>query len=296
MTAIQCKTEIPAVPGLIDNELTVGREFLLVCEGEFPRTLVQEKLQFNLKPEEKYQIHLLGFEFRSPTQADIKVTAYKAGEIQLSNLQLIDGVEVLDLGSIQYKVVSVLPPPEAGQQEVKVEPYGPVGPATMGIPAIYWAFFAGFLAVLILWLMSRFVRVIQRRNMLARLKEHDSALSPLVEFHQSFRRLQRANTVFFGNVAEPEHIQQCLEQTHTMFKLFLTRSYKVPALEWSDRLVLNDIKKHHPKVFSEYSGELKKLMNEYVRGFQDKKNLKEKDVLNIALQTRKLVEKMERVS
>lgn len=296
MTAIQCKTEIPAVPGLNDGELTVGREFLLVCEGEFPRTLDQEKLQFNLKPEEKYQIHLLGFEFRSPTQADLKVTAYKAGDVQLSNLQLTDGVEVLDLGSVQYKVTSVLPPPEPGQPEVKTEPYGPVGPATLGIPVVYWAFLAAFLGVVFLLLIIRIVRMVQRRNMLARLKEHDSALSPLAEFHQSFRRLQRMNTVFFGKTAEPEHIQQCLEETHSMFKLFLTRSYQVPALEWGDRLVLKDIKKHHPKVFSEHSQDLKKLMNEYNRGFEDKNNLKEKDVLNIALQTRQLVERMERVS
>lgn len=296
MTAIQCKTEIPSVQGLNDNELTVGREFLLICDGDFPRTLNQEALHFVLKPEEKYQIHLLAFEFRSPTQADLRVTAYKAGTSQFQDLQLTDGVEVLSLGPVQYAVESVLPKPEPGQPQMKMEPYGPVGPASLSVPMLYWAILAGALGLVVLVFASRIFRVVQRRNMLARLKEHDSALSPMAQFHHSFRRLQRGNTVFFGGVADKEHIKECLDETVAMFKLFLTRKYQVPALEWSDRLILKDIKKHHPKVFAEYSEDLKKLFKEYARGFEDKETLKEKDVLNIATNTRLLVEKLERMS
>ncbi|MBV2169462.1 MAG: hypothetical protein KUL82_12220 [Bdellovibrio sp.] len=295
MATIQCKTEIPAVAGLKDNELTVGREFLLVCDGEFPKNLAQEKLQFILKPEEKYQIHLLGFEFRSPTQADIKITAYKAGQFQYQDLQLSDGTNDLSLGPVQYQVESVLPKPEPGQPETKQEPYGPVGPAQMPVPMLYWALLAGLVGVVILIFISKIYRTVQRRNMLERLKEHDSALTPLAQFHQSFRRLQRSNTVFFGTQAEEDHIFQCLEETHSMFKLYLTRRYQVPAVEWGDRLVLKDLKKHHKKMFQEYGDELKKLLKEYERGFQDKANLKERDVLNISTHTRVLVEKMERM-
>lgn len=295
MATIQCKAEIPAVQGLKDNELTVGREFLLVCDGDFPKDLAQEKLQFVIKPEEKYQIHLLGFEFRSPTQADIKVTAYKAGNFQYQDLQLTDGTQVLSLGPIQYVVESVLPKPEPGQPETKQEPYGPVGPASMSVPMLYWALLAGFIGLVILIFIGKIYRVVQRRNMLERLKEHDSALTPLAQFHQSFRRLQRVNTVFFGAKAEKEHIFQCLEETHAMFKLYITRRYQVPAIEWGDRLVLKDIKKHHKAMFLEYGDELKKLFKEFQRGFEDKENLKEQDVLNISTQTRVLVEKMERM-
>lgn len=296
MAAIQCKTEIPSVEGLNDNELTVGREFLLVCDGEFPRSLDLEKLHFVLKPEEKYQIKLLGFELRSLTQADIKATTYKAGNFQYQDLQLTDGTETLSLGPIQYVVQSVLPKQEPGQAPVKVEPYGPIGPASLGVPMLYWALLAGAVILVLLAFVARIYRSIQRRNMLARLKEHDSAMAPLAQFHQSFRRLQRANTVFFGGAAEKEHIKQCLEETHRMLRLFLTRRYQVPAMEWSDRLILKDLKKYYPKVSHEYGDELKKLLNEYARGFQDKANLKEQDVLNIATNTRLLIEKLERMS
>lgn len=296
MATIQCKTEIPPIDGLKENELTVGREFILACEGDFPKDLVQEKLSFSLKPEQKYQIHLLGFEFRSKTKADIKVTSYQAGGVQFQDLQLTDGTQMLSLGPVQYSVQTVIPKPEPGKEQVKQEPYGPIGPASLSVPLLYWAILAGFISFIILLFASKIYRIIQRRNMLGRLKEHDSALSPLAQFHQSLRRLQRTNTVFFGGKAEKAHIQECLHETYQMLKLYLTRRYQVPAIEWSPRLVLKDIKKHHPKVYAECATDLEKLFKEYSRGIQDQENLKEEDVLIITKHCRSLIERMERIS
>ncbi|KYG67969.1 hypothetical protein AZI87_01460 [Bdellovibrio bacteriovorus] len=295
MAAIQCKTEIPSVEGLNDNQLTVGREFLLVCDGEFPKDLAQEKLHFNLKPEEKYQIHLLGFEFRTTTQADVKVTAYKAGNFQYQDLQLSDGTTTLSLGPIQYQVESVLEKPEPGQPQVKQEPFGPIGPASLPVPMLYWALLAGVIGLVILMLAGKVYRVVQRRNMLAKLKEHDSAMSPLAQFHQNLRRLQRTNTVFFGGKADPNHIPEAITLTYDMLKLFLTRRYQMPAMEWSDRLILKDLKKYHRAVYVEYGPDLKNLFKEYNRAIQDKEKLNEQDVLNITTHCRLLVEKMERL-
>ncbi|MEK2646201.1 hypothetical protein [Bdellovibrio sp. BCCA] len=297
MATLQCKMEMPSVEGLKDNELTVGREFLMVCDGEVPKDLVQEKLHFVLKAEEKYQIHLLGFEFRSPTQVDIKATAYKAGNFQYQDLQLTDGTQTLSLGPIQYVVQSVLPPQQPGQPPVQQEPFGPIGPASLSVPMLYWAILAGVIGLFILLCVSKIYRVVQRRNMLERLKEHDSALTPLAQFHQSMRRLQRTNTVFFGGtVANKADIIQCVTETQQMLKLYVTRRYQVPAMEWSDRLILKDLKKYNHKVYVEYGDELKKLLKEYSRGIQDKENVTEQDALNIATHCRQLVEKMERVS
>jgi hypothetical protein len=60
---------------------------------------------------------------------------------------------------------------------------------------LYWALLAGFIGLLVLLAISKVYRVVQRRNMLERLREHDSALSPLAEFHQQFRRLQRRSRI-----------------------------------------------------------------------------------------------------
>ncbi|WP_374000379.1 hypothetical protein [Bdellovibrio bacteriovorus] len=296
MAAIQCKAEIPSIEGLKDNELTVGREFLLVCDGDFPKDLQQEKLHFVLKPEQKYQIHFLGFEFRSQTQADVKATAYTAGNIQFEDLQLSDGTQTLSLGPIHYAVQTVLPQQQPGEAPVKQEPFGPIGPASIGVPMLYWALLAGFIGLLVLIAISKVYRVVQRRNMLERLREHDSALSPLAEFHQQFRRLQRTNPVFFGKDADKGQIDEVLVETNKIFKLFLTRQFRVPALEWSERLVIKDLKKYHAKTYAELSEDLKKVLREYQHAFKDRKNLSSNDVLNLATQARVLAEKMERLS
>lgn len=294
MITIQCKTEIPPIEGLKENELTVGREFFLACEGDFPKDLVQEKLSFVLKPEQKYQIHLLSFEFRSQTKADLKVTSYKTGNIQFQDLQITDGNQTLSLGPVQYGVQTVLSQSEPGRQQAKQEPYGPIGPASLPVPMLYWAILSGLIGLVVALFAGKIYRIIQRRNMLERLKEHDSALSPLAQFHQNLRRIQRTNTVFFGGKAEKADIKQCLDETYRMLNLYLTRRFQVPAMEWSHRLVLKDIKKYHSKIYMEHSSELEKLFKELDRGIQDKENLKEEDVLMITKHCRLLIEKMER--
>lgn len=294
VSSLQCKTEIPQVPGLPEGELSVGREFLLVCDGDFPKGLIPEKIQFVLKPEQKYQIHLLGFEFRSPTQADLKVTAYKAGPIRFDDLQITDGTEVLSLGALQYQVQSVLPPQEPGQAPVKTEAYGPMGPVSLSVPPFYWAMIAGVLGLAILIFLTKILRIVQRRNMLSSLREHESALTPLAQFHQSLRRLQRQNKVFFGGRAELSEMSAAIDETHKVFKLYLTRRFQLPALEWSDRLILNDLKKYHKKIYVEFQEELRKTLKELQRGLQDKDKLTEQDVINVTTRARLLVEKIER--
>lgn len=292
----QCKIQIPPVEGLKEQELTVGREFILVCEGDFPKDLVTEKLHFVVDAKAKYAIQLRSMEFRSTTEADLKVTSLMAGKIAIPNLQLTDDTQTLDLGQVAFEVTSVLPPPDP-QNQTKQEPFGPIGPAQLPVPSLYWALLAGVLILAAVIAGMRIFRAVQRRKMLEELREHDSSLSPLAQFHQGFRKLQRQNKVFFGvtNVP-PEDVLQCVDDTYRMLKLYLTRKFQVPALEWSPRLVIKDIRKHHPRHFAQDGDELGKLYKEYERASQDKEHLKAQDVLAIANHCRSLVEKMERLT
>ncbi len=294
---IQCKTEIPAVPGLPDQELSVGREFLLVCDGEWSRELNVEKLHFIKSDQQKYVIKLLGFEFRSSTTADLKVTSYTAGEVKIPNLRLTDDTQTVDLGELNFAVKSVLPPPDPNNPEVKQEPFGPMGPAQLPIPPVYWAMLVGAIVLLALMIGFKAFRYFQRRRMLEDLREHDAAVSPLVQFHQGFRRLQRQNQVFFG-IKDPAHedILSCLDGTNQMLRLYLTRRFQVPAMKWSDRLILRDIRRYHPGIFAENGDDLGKLFKEYSRAFKDKEHLEATDVLSISSHCRVLVERMERHS
>lgn len=312
MIELQCKVEIPQVQGLQDNELTVGREFLFVCDGEFPKDLHQEKLDFIKTPEMKYQIKLLGFEFRSPTQADIKATSYTVGPQRLPQLQLTDGNYILNLGDQAFTLATVIqlpteamanqetPPSGATNQapakEQQVQPFPAMGPMNIPVPMLYWTVLGIVVGGLFVSIAYKVFRVLQRKNMLERLKQYESAQTPEQQYHASFRKLQRTSPVFYENAVKDEDVQVVVSDTMSFFKTYLTRKYKVPALEWSDKLILKDLKKYHSKVYEEHHKDLEKILREYSLALKDQNKLTKVDAKNLAHNSRALIEKLERFS
>jgi len=294
---IQCNLDIPKVSGLEEGQLTVGREFYLTCKGDWPKTLKQENLKFVGDENLKYQIKLLGFEFRSPEEADLKVTSYIAAKYQFPKLDLSDGEQTVELGPLQFEVVSVLPPQGQGlaQEQAKVEPYGPFGPATIAVPALYWLVLFGTIAFIAVLVWLKIWRFNQRREMLLRLKEHDAAMSPLMEFHQNMRRLQRANAVFYGKEATGQELREGMTELSRMFKIFISRRLRVPAFEWNERLIVKDIRRYHPPVYETYSKRIHDLFSEFKKAESAGTKLHAKDVSQLAETLRKTLEGIESI-
>lgn len=291
MAAIQCNLEIPDVRGLEDQELTVGREFFLICKGEWIKDLKQDALHFEGDANLKYQLKLSGFEFKSSDEAQLKVKSFLAGQHQMPQLILTDGEHRIDLGAVNFEVKSVLPPPQEGQE--KIEPYGAMGPATIPIPMLYWLILLGSLAFVALVMGLRVWRFNQRRAMLERLKEHDAALSPLQEFHQAMRRLQRSSPVFYGQEAQPTELRQGVQELSRMFKVYISRRLRVPAFEWNERLILKDIKKYHFFVYQEYAKKIHDLFTEFRKAEGSDGKLRSQDVKQLAESLRKVLEGIE---
>lgn len=303
MAAFQCTLDIPKVPGLEDQQLTVGREFYLICKGDWPKTLNQENLKFAGDENFKYQLKLLKFEFRSPEEADLKVTSYVAAKYQIPQLLLTDGEQNIDLGQVQFEVQSVLPAQQqqqgqkigqlSAEEQAKVEPYGPFGPATIAVPAVYWLALLGSIAFVGVLVALKVWRYNQRRAMLLRLKEHDAALSPLMEFHQAMRRLQRSNPVFFGKAGNEQELREGVKELSRMFKVYMSRRLKVPAFEWNERLIVKDLRKYHPLVYDSYSKRIHDLFSEFRKAEGAGQNLASKDVSQLAESLRKTLEGIE---
>jgi hypothetical protein len=290
MAAIQCKVDIPAVTGLQDSQLTVGREFFLNCSGDWPRTFKPDYARLEPVAEgAKYELKLLGFEFRTPTEADLKVTSYLAGPHRFPNLVVTDGALRVELGNVQFQVQSVLP-----TDGEKVEPYGPIGPAQIPIPLLYWLFLLGVLLFVAGFVGLRIWRYQQRKAMLERLKKHDLALSPIQQFHQSMRRLQRENPAFYGKEATPEELRAGVDELVRMFKVYLSRRLRVPAFEWNERLVLNDIRRYHRALFEESSKKIRDLFEEFKKAGVASQSLKSRDVIQLSETLRKTLEGLER--
>jgi hypothetical protein len=289
MAGIQCKIDIPQARGLEDSQLTVGREFYLNCSGDWPRTLKQDNLHFEDAENIKYNLKLLSFEFRNPSTADLKVTSYLAGQHKFPNLIVTDGELKVELGAVEFKVETVLP-----QDGEKVEPFGPMGPAQIPIPLLYWLILLGALLLTAGYAGLRFWRFQQRKAMLERLKEHDVALTPIQQFHQSMRKLQRANPVFYGKEASSEELNSGVDELTRMFKVYLSRQLRVPAFEWNDRLILKDIRKYHRSLFDEYSRKIQTLFTEFKKAQSSGANLKAQDVSQLAESLRKTLESVDR--
>ncbi|MBK9321571.1 MAG: hypothetical protein IPM97_01195 [Bdellovibrionaceae bacterium] len=287
MTSIQCKVDIPKVQGLEEGLLTVGREFFLICDGEWPKDLVQDKVFLESEGAQKYQLTLLGFEFRSLTEADLKVTSYLPGRHKFPNLILSDGVKKIELGPVEFQVQSVLTPGE------KVEPYGPFGPALIPIPFFYWIVLVFIFGLMSLVIGLRIWRHNQRKAMLEKLKQHESSMTPLQEFHQSMRKLQRGNKVFYGGSSTAEEIHLGMTELARMFKVYVCRRLRVPAFDWSESLILADIRRFHPDLFKDYSRKLHDLFSEFKKAESTSIKLHEKDVTQLAESVRKVVEGIE---
>lgn len=294
MAGIQCSVDIPKVSGLEDQQLTVGREFFLTCKGDWPKDLHQEALKFSGDENLKYQIKLLGFEFRSPEEADLKVTSHVAAQHRFPKLVLTDGVQNIELEGVQFQVHSVLPSQNAAEAQ-KVEPFGPFGPATIPVPLHYWLALVGGIALVAVLVGLRIWRFNQRREMLLRLKEHDAALSPLLEFHQSMRKLQRANSVFYGKEAEIEELRQGVHELSRMFKVYVSRRLKVPAFEWNERLIVKDIRQYHPAVYAEHSKKIHTLFSEFRKAENADVKISAHDVRQMADVLRKTLEGIEQL-
>ena len=292
MASFQCKIDIPKVAGLDDGVLTVGREFYLNCEGEWPKNLLQEKLHFAAPPEQKYVLRLMKFEFRTPTQADLTVTSYIAGEIKIPNLILTDETQHLELGPVDFQVKSVIQQGE--KQGEKTEPFGPIGPATIGIPFFYWMILFAAIGIVTVSIVLRIWRASQRRAMLERLKQHDSAMTPIQEFHGSMRKLQRANPVFYGKEVGNEVLRAGIEELSRMFRIYLSRRLRVPAFEWSERLIMKDIQSYHGIIFNDHARKIRDLFTEFKKAQGSAEKLHSKDVTQLSESLRNALEGIEK--
>ena len=162
MDAVNCKLNIPKVEGLEDQLLTVGRRFVLACDGEWDKqfNFTQAHLDANgLKPEmarvfQAQAIDLKGFE--------VDATFYVASQFPGHSLILKDGSIEIPLDTPEFQVHSVLPKPQPGQQGQAQPPPQPHGflLSDMAWPQIYFI----LTAVLILTLIFTFTFTFLRRR------------------------------------------------------------------------------------------------------------------------------------
>lgn len=294
MNQVSCRVEkinlVPAetADSTASVQLTVGSEFYLSCQGEWPKNLNRDSIKFVLQPEQKYQIQLLSFEFRNPSLVDIKVTSYLVGQHRFENLTLTDGNQQVQLGPVDYVVQTV----QAGEP-VK-EPFGPIGPVAIPIPNLYFVILFSSLLLVFILIAFKIRKKMQRKKLMESLREYDSVLSPIQQYYQSLRKLQRENVLFIGAEVEQEIIIQALNDIERMLKLYFLRKFQVPAFQWSVNDMLNEIKTSHRHIYDGYRKNIILTYKEVAKARKDEKKISTKDIIKISKDVTELLELIER--
>ncbi|MBX3041456.1 MAG: hypothetical protein KF789_12180 [Bdellovibrionaceae bacterium] len=258
MADFNCRMDIPEAPGLNTAEMTVGREAFLSCAGPWPELGQEESLAFELPKEQNHVLKMLGAERLSGDTLKFKITSYQVGDWDLKNVIVTDGKTKVDVGALRFEVKSVLDPKEPRQ-----EPYGLIGPLSISIPLSWWIVLGGFLLGLALVAALQVRKRLQRRRLVELLESHDSALSPISEFHRTLRMIRRDSPVFFGGEFEKADPIQVVADVEKAFRIFLLRRFHLPAFTWSDGALRKALKKENPHVTDRMALDVKKLLQEF---------------------------------
>jgi hypothetical protein len=290
---MKCETVVTQIQGL-EAQLTVGQEFILNCQGQWPTGIIPEQVSLLMPPEAKYVLQLRSFELRSLSEADLKVVSYTPGNVAIPEVRLSSNQGEISLGSVQFEVQSVMVQPEPGKQP---EAFGPVGPALLGWPLAYTLLAVLLLGTVFVLAGSVFFRRWQRKRLLGELKINDSSLSPENQFYQTIRSLQRQNSLFYSDRANQSTESQseaaaAIETLDQALKTYLTRQYHIPAFHWRPKLVCNDFVKQNRRHFTALSSQLEILLKEFYK-IKKNQSFADVDALTLFKKTQKWVAEAE---
>lgn len=291
MSAFDCQVDIPKSSSeQKDVPLTVGKEFFVICKGDWPRDLKVESLRLELPEAQKYALKLLNFNLRDLRTADLKVVSYRTGLQKIEKLTLTDGVHPLELSSVEFQVQSVLDP---GKQ--KNEPFGPIGPLSLSWPPIYWILIIGVSTMVLSLAGFKIYGKLKRKKWLLEIRKYDNVHSPLSQLHSEFRRLQRKFT-FFGATSNEVFPVASEEMTETLkiitqqIGIFLIRELQINALAESPKRILAELRRHHPQIYKEQHEALRKWQNEMKKLNAVQGTIRAQDLRQIVRESRELAE------
>jgi len=263
---------------------TLGDRYLLSCNGPLIEDLEKEKLHFQFpKKEQEYTLHLLQVMTLHPQQAQFVVTGYKPGDFNLEGLKITDGKNGFTIHPpLQWKVISLL------EGQPQPQPVPPFGPFQLSFPWWYYGIWV-LLGVLVIGYFGRLGRKYYvRKKLTESLAAHATALSPFNQLNKDIRRLLRST-----NLGEQEQLFGFVKQIEEMFRLFLVRQLLVPALEWSDRDILQDIRQRHHIVHRESSIKIRGLFREFKKAQVAKDKLLQVDAEQLLEMIRQVAHSVE---
>lgn len=265
MVDINCSLSIPEVEGLKPQQLTVGRHFNFVCQGQVPSGFDFSKASVVLTPTEeahKYEYVLVKAQIQGENSFTLDMVSYVTGQAKTKELTLSDGSHQLTASIQAIQVDSILPPPEPpmqGQTESKPpEPYGYVI-SHLHWPVGYTIFFIVVFCASVALIIQRAIRFRRLRRLLQELQDYSSAAAPDAQFYKSLRALEKNNYP--------------IQDIEKQFRTYVIRKYQVPLFGLSLNESMRFLKKKWPTLTAERR-ELKNILLD-LKKMSEKPNLAE---------------------
>ena len=243
------------------GDLTVGQPFEISCAGDSV-AMKAESLGITELGDQKYHLKLTSIKSADDRHIEATVVSYKPGVYGKDGGKdggndgpffLSDGTNSVELRGLTFEVHSVIPKGE------KPEAFPAFPFWEMGFPWWFWvlSFYAVALPLLGIFLWAR--KAAQLKKLRQELERHRTVRPPFDEFHRELRLLERKHGV------EPTDPKLYVQELNRVFRMFLVRELIVPALDWSDRAVLKEIKKRHRVLYDDLNGALAQVMRELNR-------------------------------
>lgn len=276
---MKCDLQVPEIPNWDYNALTVGHVFFLNCEGAWG-PMDKESLELRTGDKNPDTLRLLRFEQKSDSLAQLKLVSYLPGEHKFQAVQMVDKEHSVLLGDVSITVASV-----QDQQQPVQEPYGPMGPVKLDMPIIYTLAVIAVVLLLAFVIGFRIWRRKQKQKLLLQMRVGESALAPYHEFYRGIRELQRKN--------EPD-LSESAKTLNELYRLYIGRTFKTPALAWGDRRILADIASGHRDYMTEQRKNMLKIFAELRRALKSK-TLTQQDIEQLTKIVRDHADQTERL-
>jgi len=239
------------------NNLTVGSKFSMKCQGDIPVSWSKEPLAATFaKKEEAYILAVLSAERLEANAAELTVTSYKAGQHNPEYLRIVQGANGFEVAKPEWEIRTVLK-----KDEQPPQPFAPFGPWALGFPLWIVVSVLLFLLLAGVVVFRKVRKYAQRKKMLEELARHKTALSPIHQFYRDARQLRRRLNL----IKSKEEVKAVAEDLNRDFRLYVLRQFEIPTLDWSDRAIVDDLRKRHRQVYNQAADPLKKTLRELTR-------------------------------
>ena len=276
------------------EKFTVGDKKKLICYGDYIERLKEpikllvndKRLEFILHP-----LELISSENESVT---LLVTSYKSGKFSNFNFIIVEeGVASkkavgFQVKSLSWEVQSVIENPQMPQG------FGPSQPFYLSMPWWYWGGWTLALAFVVVVVGYKFFRSLERKKVIESLATHKTSLSPYNQYHREMRQMAREyqNANYMKQIEREGSAGEYLLELDRVLRLYLVRQLQVPALNWSGRQIVREIKHRHKSVFKSVGSEIEQTLREFEKALRPKVKVGMLDCNQFHQMSRRMVEQI----